>query len=551
MLGPYTTVGREDCHLIIQTLDIDPRHAVIEFDVKQEEFVLQDWNSTHGTFVNDVHIKDAAVPLSNGDFVKFGHLGSVFQFICDIHKKVSQCLPLEMRPNYLATHPKPPQVIFVDGLPQLRSMTVKQRRPGEEEEEETKASMENVDPDDASRWIIGPRRTGECDDILNKADETPENMKLAVTCLKEEVKRLTVFESESMFKDDFIDQLKNEVAYLQMKLRQFEVGSRDIVTHDDLENCESVISPLQLTEKVSQEMVDEQPDVVEQMSAEAEDPLKEMTSSAVLLLTPSQLLEGMASNSSNVKAEDLGTDVHASTHERDCVARSEPTIPAEDLCAATLLLAILKKNLLIKDETIKRLAREGDCLRQYVTDQAACIASMKKTLDALCQDENLTCLLAKQEKEIALLQHRLNFAKTKQTELKAEVNSLKSEVQECKKTAETEKTTARKLMLENGSSLAKIRELERLDQVSRVEIEQLTRRLERFRGQLFQVTQSHPTVKSANKMVYDDELVEILKKCYDQIAAEEAGRQQQIQQASVEELPKKEPAKKEPASRKK
>lgn len=82
--------------------------------------------------------------------------------------------------------------------------------------------------------------------------------------MKEEVKRLTVFESESMFKDDFIDQLKNEVAYLQMKLRQFEVGSRDIVTNDDLENCESGISPLQLTEKVSQEMIDdEQPDVVE------------------------------------------------------------------------------------------------------------------------------------------------------------------------------------------------------------------------------------------------------------------------------------------------
>lgn len=51
-----------------------------------------------------------------------------------------------MRPNYLATHPKPPQVIFVDGLPQLRSTAVKRRRPGEEEEE-VKASNENIDPD--------------------------------------------------------------------------------------------------------------------------------------------------------------------------------------------------------------------------------------------------------------------------------------------------------------------------------------------------------------------------------------------------------------------
>lgn len=46
--------------------------------------------------------------------------------------------------------------------------------------------------------------------------------------------------------------------------------------------------------------------------------------------------------------------------------------------------------------------------------------------------------------------------------------------------------------------------------------------------QLFQVTQGHPTVKSADKMVHDDELVAILKQCYDQIAAEEAKKQQSV-----------------------
>lgn len=93
--------------------------------------------------------------------------------------------------------------------------------------------------------------------------------------------------------------------------------------------------------------------VVKQMSAEAEDPPKEMTSSAVLLMTPSQLLDGMASNPSDLKADDFGTHVHASSHEHDCVARSEPTIPAEDLGAAASLLAILKKNLLIKASRVK------------------------------------------------------------------------------------------------------------------------------------------------------------------------------------------------------
>lgn len=101
--------------------------------------------------------------------------------------------------------------------------------------------------------------------------------------------------------------------------------------------------------------------VVKQTSAEAENPLKEMTSSAVLLMTPSQLLEGMASNPSDLKADDFGTHVHASSHEHvhasshehDCGARLEPTIPAEDLGAAASLLAVLKKNLLTKASKVK------------------------------------------------------------------------------------------------------------------------------------------------------------------------------------------------------
>ena len=43
-------------------------------------------------------------------------VGCIFQFV-----QASICLPLDKRPNYFATHPVPPQVVYKDGLPQLRA----------------------------------------------------------------------------------------------------------------------------------------------------------------------------------------------------------------------------------------------------------------------------------------------------------------------------------------------------------------------------------------------------------------------------------------------
>jgi len=49
-----------------------------------------------------------------------------------------------------------------------------------------------------------------------------------------------VFESECMFKDDLLDQLKDEIAYLQKKLRQFEVGCLEITGQEQLNSVDSI-----------------------------------------------------------------------------------------------------------------------------------------------------------------------------------------------------------------------------------------------------------------------------------------------------------------------
>lgn len=93
-----TTIGRENCDIILVTFldfliisifkypnkntgNIDVQHALIEFIEDESCYLLQDLNSTSGTFVNECRIQNATVRLVEQDTVKFGVNGNPFQFI--------------------------------------------------------------------------------------------------------------------------------------------------------------------------------------------------------------------------------------------------------------------------------------------------------------------------------------------------------------------------------------------------------------------------------------------------------------------------------------
>ncbi|RNA12863.1 forkhead-associated domain-containing 1-like [Brachionus plicatilis] len=76
-----TTIGRENCDIIINTGNIDIQHALIEFIEDENCYFLQDLNTSGGTFVNDCRIQNATVRLVEQDTIKFGLNGNPFQFI--------------------------------------------------------------------------------------------------------------------------------------------------------------------------------------------------------------------------------------------------------------------------------------------------------------------------------------------------------------------------------------------------------------------------------------------------------------------------------------
>ena len=60
---------------------VDAQHAVIEYFEDESCYVIQDLNSTNGTFINDCRVQNAAVRLAENDVIRFGYCGIRFNFL--------------------------------------------------------------------------------------------------------------------------------------------------------------------------------------------------------------------------------------------------------------------------------------------------------------------------------------------------------------------------------------------------------------------------------------------------------------------------------------
>ncbi|KFQ93861.1 Forkhead-associated domain-containing protein 1, partial [Nipponia nippon] len=84
-LKPHTTtIGRhEGSDIVLQSAGVAEHHAALEFTASDNSFVLQDFNSLHGTFVNGCQVQNAAVRVSPGDILRFGAGGASFELVVD------------------------------------------------------------------------------------------------------------------------------------------------------------------------------------------------------------------------------------------------------------------------------------------------------------------------------------------------------------------------------------------------------------------------------------------------------------------------------------
>ncbi|XP_053853349.1 forkhead-associated domain-containing protein 1 isoform X2 [Vidua macroura] len=90
-----TTIGsHKGADIVLQAAGVADRHAALEFSASNNSFILQDFNSPHGTFVNSCQVQNAAVRVRPGDILSFGSAGASFELVVDGAAQMS-CPPLK------------------------------------------------------------------------------------------------------------------------------------------------------------------------------------------------------------------------------------------------------------------------------------------------------------------------------------------------------------------------------------------------------------------------------------------------------------------------
>lgn len=72
-LGPSNIIGRsmENCEIALNDSFLSAQHARLE--LRGDQWVLEDLNSTNGTFVNEIEVRDATV-VEEGDIIRVGRV---------------------------------------------------------------------------------------------------------------------------------------------------------------------------------------------------------------------------------------------------------------------------------------------------------------------------------------------------------------------------------------------------------------------------------------------------------------------------------------------
>ncbi|XP_043342132.1 forkhead-associated domain-containing protein 1 isoform X4 [Cervus canadensis] len=299
VLNKSTTIGRhEDSDLVLESADIDNHHALIEYNEAEGSFVLQDFNSRSGTFVNECHIQNVAVKLLPGDLLRFGTGGLTYELVIENPASVSfpwaagpapwprpQPSRATQQPNQ---SPSPPQVPFHPGVrpvPVQRSWSQGFPRPTmvppASHKRPTSASgkMFSFMVDGAAHGVPIIKQVwtnavnlseqavaeempgaGSAREMFVDHDLAQQEKDEIILLLGKEVSRLSDFELESKYKDAVIVNLQNEVAHLSQKLSETAASRQNervvppklqVLEEDDdaqqreIQNLKSQISALQ------------------------------------------------------------------------------------------------------------------------------------------------------------------------------------------------------------------------------------------------------------------------------------------------------------------
>ncbi|XP_066493916.1 forkhead-associated domain-containing protein 1 isoform X2 [Tiliqua scincoides] len=460
-----TTVGRhEDSDIVLKSLGVEDHHAAIEFSDTDNSFVLRDFNSAHGTYVNDCHVQNAAVRVSPGDTFRFGSSGALFELMVENAPQVS-CPPVNRRAAWpgqlqIVTETKP-HLATVSQFPFLQS----QRSPPLSRSRSYVASgtsphpplrkrpinawgrpvsSPSFSPDPFSRppaavsgsGAAGPlTKTPQGDALLKEKDEV-------ILKMGNEISRLSGLESESNRKDMVIANLQEELLALTEKMAT-ALAKKDAEFHQKLVNLDQDVGA----------------------KAEEIKVLKEQISN-------------LQRNTSEVLYHSLSErDVQIAhwKHENESLKKSQSL--------TTGLVTSLQKDVTAKEQRVQELKMDAERLRRESREKDNQLAHLAAQCSRIKEEMKRDL----RDKEISAYQNQIQ-------ELELQVKRSEDEIQKCHAEQETlskklvEKTKAEgELKQECERRSQQLQEMGRRERLLKSDMEQAGTQAQHFRSQIIEM----------------------------------------------------------------
>ncbi|XP_051027610.1 LOW QUALITY PROTEIN: forkhead-associated domain-containing protein 1 [Acomys russatus] len=262
LLNKSTTIGKHaDSDLVLQSTDIDNHHALIEFNEAEGSFVLQDFNTRNGTFVNECHIQNVAVKLIPGDILRFGSAGLTYELVIENPPQVScpwvsgpvpwprpQPPGASQQPHQSSSPPSMPfhqgmgpaaaQRSWSQGCPRpTMAPSAPYQGPVSASRKMFSFVMDPKSPVIKQVWASAMELSEQCMveglsgtippmEIFMDQDLGQQDKDEIILLLGREVNRLSDFEIESKYKDAVITNLQGEVADLSQRLSEMAAAAR-------------------------------------------------------------------------------------------------------------------------------------------------------------------------------------------------------------------------------------------------------------------------------------------------------------------------------------
>ncbi|XP_054150466.1 forkhead-associated domain-containing protein 1 isoform X2 [Melozone crissalis] len=492
-----TTVGsHRGADIVLQSAGVAERHAALEFSASDNSFILQDFNSPHGTFVNSCQVQNAAVRVRPGDILSFGTAGASFELVLDGAAQMS-CPPLKHRMGWsgqpqAVAEPKLQTPASPLCLPSLQGQLppnslgrgaprapghvphlVLPRRPASARDRSAASatSLDTSSRTSAMRPVSASFSGGGASSVGRAPSLGPLKVDLLLQekgekLLEKEAGHLFGLETELKGKDVVMRDLQEEIAAMAKKLAQAAVRNE-----------------AELTQKLLT--------FNQELGAQTED-IKALR----------EQINDLQKGSNQVFSHSL--------HERDLeigrLQRESENLKRDQALTAGLL-SNMQRELLRKEQKIQQLQQETEKLSKEnrEKDKQLAVASAK-------------CWRIKEETKHELREQELISCRNRIEELQRDLQGLQGEIQ---KHESVQKQLAEKAKAEEELKAAwsqqarQLREMERRERLLQSDMQRAGEQLESFKTRVMQAC-SPSAAGSTGKAVTEQQVIEKVRQISDE-----------------------------------